>query len=182
MARFLNIATLQWREDDGTGLARDGELRNPDLSQVDGVPVKHWKVVDGVVVEMSQQEKDSVVDSELLAAKESRIAAINAKTAALVTAGIEVESGKVISTSIAASQNLQDIAISISLGMPSPFPQKISTLDEGVYEIQDAADFARIASLIKSQKKTIMEAGQDLRLQVLAATTLAEVDAVEDSR
>lgn len=183
MATVLNRATKELRHSvHSPGYDPAEWIENPDLSAVDGIPQSRW-VVDGNTVRPPNESEQSAFDAaDLAAAKESKINAINAKTAALVTDGIEVASGKVISTSIAASQNLQDIAISISLGMSFPFPQRISTLDEGVYEIQDLADFARIAALIKAQKKTIMEAGQDLRAQVLAADSIAAVNAVEDNR
>lgn len=183
MADVLNRSTKELRRSQHAPAYDPAEwIINPDLSAVNGVPQSRW-IIDGDTVRPPDAGETAAFDAaDLAAAKEAKINAINAKTAALVTAGIQVASGKVISTSIAASQNLQDFAISISLGMPSQFPQRISTLDEGVYEIQDLADFARIAALIKAQKKTIMEAGQDLRAQVLAADSLAAVNAVEDSR
>ena len=88
MARFLHSTTLAWREDDGTGLARDGELRNPDVSAVADVPTKDWRVVDGAVVEMTSEEKAVVDAAELTAAKVAKMAAIDARTAVLVTAGV----------------------------------------------------------------------------------------------
>lgn len=183
MADVLNRITRELRTSQHEPDYNPAEwIINPDLSAVANVPQSRW-IIDGDTVRPPDAGEIAAFDAaDLAAAKEAKINAINAKTAALVTAGIEVASGKVISTSIAALQNFQDIAISISLGMPSPFPQRISTLDEGVYEIQDLADFARIAALIKAQKKTIMEAGQDLRAQVLAADSIASVNAVEDSR
>ena len=42
------------------GTAKDGYLINTDLSGVDGVDKKYWKVVDGVVIEMTQEDKDYI--------------------------------------------------------------------------------------------------------------------------
>lgn len=42
------------------GQVKDGYLINTDLSAVDGVVQKYWKVADGVVVEMSEDEKDDI--------------------------------------------------------------------------------------------------------------------------
>lgn len=181
MARFLHSTTLVWREDDGTGLARDGELRNPDVSAVESVPTKYWKVVSGSVVEMTTEEKAAVDVAELTAAKVAKMAAIDAKTATLVSAGVSVATGKTISTSLAATQNIQNLWIGFQQGIVT-LPKSISTIDGGTYTIADNADLIRIAALLRDFQLTILEAGQALRADVLAATTLAGVAAVEDSR
>lgn len=36
-----------------------GYLIHPDISLLDGIPKKYWKVQDGLVVEMTQAEKDT---------------------------------------------------------------------------------------------------------------------------
>lgn len=38
--------------------SKDGYLINADLSVVEGIPKKYWKIVGGAVVEMMQKEKD----------------------------------------------------------------------------------------------------------------------------
>ena len=181
MARFLHGTTLTWREDDGTGAARDGELTNPDLSGVEAVPSKYWKVAGGSVVEMTTEEKAVVDAAELTAAKVAKMAAIDANTATLVSAGVSVATGKTISTSLAATQNLQNLWIGFQQGIVT-LPKSISTTDGGTYTITDNADLIRIAALLRDFQLTIIEAGQSLRADVLAATTLAGVAAVEDSR
>lgn len=45
-------------------------LVNPDLTNVEGVPLQYWKVVSGELVEMTQVEKDAV-DAGLLAERKS---------------------------------------------------------------------------------------------------------------
>lgn len=114
-------------------------------------------------------------------AKRRKMAAIDARSEELVTAGLTVAPEVTVSTSLAATQNLQDLTIGYQLGM-TVFPQAVSTIDGGEYEIPDAADLARIAGLVKQHKTSILDAGRNLRAQVLAATTIDELHAVEDTR
>ena len=103
----------------------------------------------------NEGELATINATNLAAAKTRKCAEIDARSGVLVTSGLEVASGKVISTSMAATQNLQDIALSITLNNAT-FPQNVSTLDGGVYSIADVADFVRIAGLLKAMKKAAM--------------------------
>lgn len=181
MARFLNKSTKQFREDDGTGQARENEIRNPDLSAVAGIPQARW-VVDGETLRAPNEQETAAFDAaDLQAAKVAKMAAIDARTAVLVTAGVQVATGKIISTSVAATQNLQNLWIGFQQGIVT-LPKSISTTDGGTYTIVDNADLIRIAALLRDFQLNILEGGQDLRADVLACNTVAEVDAVEDAR
>ncbi len=46
-------------------------LINPDLSAVQGVDQKYWKIQNGSVVEMTQAEKDAIATSELTERKKT---------------------------------------------------------------------------------------------------------------
>lgn len=48
---------------------------SPDLSAVEGVPVKYWLITGDVVSEMSQPEKDAVDAANLSAARDAAIQA-----------------------------------------------------------------------------------------------------------
>lgn len=156
-------------------------IHYPELDQVVGLPVEQW-VIEGDSIRAANEGELATINAEKLAAAKARkCAEIDARSGVLVTSGLEVASGKTISTSMAATQNLQDIALSITLNNAT-FPQNVSTLDGGAYSIADITDFVRIAGLLKAMKKTVLEAGQELRAEVLACETIEEVDAVEDSR
>ena len=63
MANVINKTTLEYKTSVNTPDYLDGAwIVNPDLSLVQGVDKRYWKVVDDTVLEMDQSEKD-VVDS-----------------------------------------------------------------------------------------------------------------------
>lgn len=181
MATFLHRTTRQLTPDDGTGDLGSDYIRNPDLSLVAAEPTKYWVIEGDTIRPATQFERDAIDAAELPAAKAARMAEIDARTAEIVTSGLEVATGKVISTSLASTQNLQDIVLGRSMGLID-FPQQISTLDGGHYTITDLGDFVRVATLLRNFKTDALSAGRALRAAVLDAATLAEVAAVEDSR
>lgn len=65
---------------------------NPDLSALQGVPIKYWKIVAGAVVEMTQSEKnvvDAAIAAETDAAKSNyQILTVIALAKALVKKGV----------------------------------------------------------------------------------------------
>lgn len=182
MANVLNRKTLEYHESVNTPeYPPDQWLINPDLSAVAGLPTWQW-VVDGDSVRPPTTDELAAMEaSRLPAAKAERIAAIDAKTAAIVTSGVEVAPGVRISTSLAATQNLQNFIHFLNMGV-AELPQNISTLDGGAYTIANMADIARIAGILARHHETILDAGRQLRAQVLAATTQTELDAIVDER
>ena len=169
------------REDDGTGVARDGEIRNPDLSAVANVPAKYWRLVDGSVAEMTSEQKAAVDASELSAAKTAKIAAIDAKTGSLIENGSVNVNGVNISTSIASQTSINGMKSANDFRLIT-FPQEVSATNGGSYTINSLNDFKRVGGLVMTFVLTTKADGRALRQQVLAATTLAAVEAVEDNR
>lgn len=182
MANWLHRTTKKYRTSSDPPLDEQASwIRNPDLSAVAGEAVDAW-IVDGDTVRVpTEQEWVPINASRLSAAQSAKIAAIDARSAQLVTAGVEVSPGVWISTSLAASQNLQDIWIGHQSGM-TVFPITISTLDGGTHSVPSAEAFMAVMSAFAIHKRTSLISGQQLRAQVLAATTVAEVDAVTDNR
>lgn len=77
MGDMLNRTTLQSLTSVNTPDYDEAEwLVNPDLSALDGVPRKYWKVVGDAVVEMDATEKESVDAVELLVAKLEKVYAM----------------------------------------------------------------------------------------------------------
>lgn len=181
MATFLHRTTKQLVPDDGTGNLGPDYIRNPDLSAVIGIPASRW-VIDGDNVVPPSEAEQAVFDAaDLVAAKTAKITAIDARTAEILVAGLTVAPGKVISTSLQATQNLQDIALGRSMGLLD-FPQDISTRDGGSYTITDLGDFARVAALLRDFKTNALLAGRLLRADVLNAETIAVILEIVDTR
>jgi len=61
-------------------------------------------------------------------------------------------------------------------------PQDVSTTDGGSYTITGSAELVRVAGLLTLHQRTALDAGRALRAQVLAATSIDAVAAVEDDR
>jgi len=156
-------------------------IASPDLSAVAGFPTWKWVIEGDTIRPPTASELAAIEAARLPAAKADRIVAIDAKTAAIVTSGIEIGAGIRISTSLAATQNLQNFVHFLNMGV-AELPQDISTLDGGVYTITNMADIARIAGILARHHETSLGAGRQLRARVLAATTQAELDAIVDDR
>lgn len=125
---------------------------------------------------------DAIEAANVLAAKKTaKVIAIDNKSRIMLTSGLTVATGKTISTSMEGQQNLQDMYIGNLMGIIT-FPLGLSTLDGKEYIITDVIDAIRIANLLKDAKLSVLNAGRALRIQVLAATTEAKVDAVIDNR
>lgn len=182
MANWLHKTTLVYRVSDDPPSAEQGDwIRNPTMPE----GVSSWSdvIVDGETVRAPNEgELAARLAAQLAAAKAAKIAQIDARSSQIVTGGITVAPGKVLSTSLAATQNLQDLAIGASMPDVIEFPQDVSTTDGGSYTIADLADLLRIAGLLRDHKLATLGAGRALRASVLACTTLAEVDAITDGR
>ncbi|MHC4301981.1 MAG: DUF4376 domain-containing protein [Planctomycetota bacterium] len=133
----------------------------------------------GKVVSFDPEAQETAVNLALK--KQKRITQIDKRSAELVTAGMEAAPGKVVSTTLEAQQNLHDLAILVLLGQ-DPFPQGVSTIDGDQYTIVDTADFNRIVSLMLAHKLTPLDAGRQLRQDVIAAVDEDALDLVVDTR
>jgi hypothetical protein len=183
MANVLNKQNFTYLTSVNTTLYLDDEwIINPDMSGVEGVDKRYWKIVGNSVVEMSQEEKDAKDASILPSVKQQKMDQIDAKTAKLVSVGFDFD-GHTFSLSLAAQQNWTGLQVAISQGYLSEvaFPFEIATLDNGTYDLQweDAPTFFQN---VLSALSTRLAAGRALKKQVEEATTLAEVEAVVDNR
>lgn len=69
MADVVNRTTVELRTSVHTPAYSPTEwIINPDLSELEDVPLKYWKVVGDLVLEMTQSEKDAVDAAEIAAA------------------------------------------------------------------------------------------------------------------
>jgi len=154
-------------------------LINPALPE--GIPPERW-VIDGDAVRGPNPQEAAAFDAaDLQAAKRAKIAAIDARTSEMVQSGVEVAPGKVVGTTLPATQNLQNLVLGVQLGTLD-LPQDISTVDGGSYTITGSGDLVRVAGLLTAHQRAALDAGRALRADVLAAATLDAVAAVEDDR
>jgi hypothetical protein len=119
----------------------------------------------------------------LVGAKAAKIAAIDAKTAALITAGF-VFGGENFSMSDAAQRNWIGLAAAKANGMLS-FPIAVSTVSEGAFTIADATAFAGfLAAYLTYQVNPAapLASGRALKALVNAAESVEAVNAIEDNR
>ena len=148
----------------------------------EGPEIDEW---DAVAIGAPQPTVEEVLAHEdewrLDTAKAAKIAAINARSRELLTAGLEVAEGAVISTSEAAQRNLLMLSVGVQVGSTT-LPQGVSTVDGGEYVITDANDLKRIQDLWTQRMTSVLDAGRALRQQVIAADTVDEVDAIVDDR
>jgi len=81
MSNVLHRTTKQYRRSVNTpDFPTSDWIINPNLSSVQNVPVKYWKITDDTVSEMSQAEKDSADVASLPAAKIQKLAQVRAKS------------------------------------------------------------------------------------------------------
>lgn len=143
----------------------------------------HWKVSgDGLsIVPMTQAEIDQHHEDELDALKAVRCAEIDAKTYWLISLGFS-HAGKQFSLSPAAQTQM----VGIDLVRDDPaitYPIKWATLgNDGSHELADSAEVHLFYLTGCGTYRFHFDTGNALKEQIRAATTVAEVDAIQDTR
>lgn len=172
MSNVLNKQTFEYRKSVNTVQYMDGSwLINPDLTDVEYVPVKYWKIDGETIVEMSQEEKNIINNSEVEILRNTLIDQIDDKTAELIAEGFYVFSDK-FSLSISAQTNAQAVLIELKTsGLPDDYildePIEISMLNGGVVHFNTPAEFYNYWNIGKETIKSHYHAGAMLREQVL---------------
>lgn len=153
----------------------------PDLSGVASVAEYYWKAAGDVVVEMDAAEKTTADAMQLDIAKGNKTAAIDARTREIISEGFIYDCAE-FSLSVQAQQNIVGLKVPIDMGWIT-FPHKVSTMDDNVeYELADATAYYNWYAAATTAIKTPYDSGRALKVQVMACTTVAEVDAIEDTR
>lgn len=147
-----------------------------------GAYIAYW---DAEAIGAPQPTVEEVLAHEaqwrLDTAKRAKIAAIDARSEHLLTAGLEVAEGKVISTSDRGQRNLLMLSMGVQVGSAT-LPQGVTTIDEGEYVITDATDLKRIQDLWHQRSTSVLDAGRALKMAVLAAESVEAVEAIVDER
>ncbi len=181
MSNWLHKATLRYEGSQDPPLDQQGDwIKNPTLP----AGVESWAdvIVDGDTVRAPNEAELAVQNAnKLAAAKVAKIAAIDARTEYLIEHGSVVINGESISTRLTQQASLLGIKASHDAGLPT-FPRELSAIDGRSYTCPNAADFVRIAALVLYFVETAKASGRALRADVLACTTIAEVEAITDGR
>lgn len=156
---------------------------NPDLSSVDGVDKKYWKLVDDQVSEMSQAEKDEVDSAHLEECRQLRMNQVDERSAEIIGAGF-IFDGHMFSLSQNAQLNWNSLKTLINSGDIGPEdPITVSTMnpENDTYTIQPSGRFM-FFGLAFTTVKAILDSGRAIRTAMKQAETLEDLLAIEDPR
>lgn len=107
-----------------------------------------------------------------------KCAAIDARTQQIVAGGFAFGGAQF---NLATTDQLNLTAL-FSFSANLTFPVGFTTTNNGAFSIPDAATLRQMAGTALSAIRSAVDAGRALKVQVLAATSTAAVDAVVDSR
>lgn len=186
MSTALNRRTRELHENvDLADYPEADFVHNPDLSAVLGKPVHLWVITGDVITLLTQEVMEARaaarIPKQLAGAKGGRIEAIDKRTEELIKEGFDF-GGKIFSLSLESQANIHGIYTARALPEVT-YPIRWLTKDDLNYvDLEDAdhvSDFFLAAlGTIRARK----DSGSALKEQVLAATTLAEVEAITDTR
>lgn len=181
MANHLHKTTLEYRSSwDPQPSDAANWIRNPSLPE--GCAAWSDVVVEGDTIRApNESELAARAVVALATAKAARMAAIDTRTAAIIESGSVTVNGVAIYAGLTNQVSLQALQQLVTRGVAT-WPQPISAVGGEAYTITSQADMDRVAGLVATFVMTAKAAGRTLRAAVLAATTLAEVAAVEDNR
>ncbi len=158
-------------------------LIDPDLSGLGGVPQKYWIVVGGAIVEMTQPEKDAVDAADLAQAKADKVDELNGNTQQLIEDnGCEypTASGNIFALDEPSRLYWNELDLGAA-GLA--YPVVVVTKD-GFTEVS-LADAAAVHAFFMVGCVVIRDwedSAQPFFLLVVAATTVAQVEAIVDTR
>lgn len=181
MGSWINKATGIRQVSQDPPLAEQGDYVHADTLP-EGCESWDEVVVDGDTIRApNESELAARAVEALAAAKSAKMSAIDARTAAIIESGSVTVNGVAIFAGLTNQVSLQALQQLVTRGVAT-WPQPISAVGGGAYTITSQADMDRVSGLVATFVMTTKAAGRTLRAAVLAATTLAEVAAVEDSR
>jgi hypothetical protein len=185
MSNVVNKFSFVYLQSVNTGDYLDGNwLINPDLSSIINVPQKYWKYdeLTDSIVEMTSEEKTTVDNSTLEEQKIIKNKSIDDKTAYILSNGVHFD-GKTFSLSLPAQSNWIGLQLAISQGLigEGEFPFKISTIDNGEYELSWVNKESFFAAILNKISTTIAS-GRALKLQVNQVTSKEQLDSILDNR
>jgi hypothetical protein len=157
-------------------------ILDPDLSAVEGIDPKYWKIVGDIVSEMSQSEKDAVDAEELYIAKQQAMKQVDNNTRLLIDQGFDF-AGYTFPLSAEDQSNFMALKVAYDSGMVGEegFPYMISTIDNVTYMLSysDASIFFDLCLYHGSYH---LQVGRSLKSSIMALTSLDSVVHFSDPR
>lgn len=157
---------------------------NPDLSAVQGVDKKYWKIVGDVISEMDQSEKDAVDAAELDDLKHQRYKQIDIRTGELINQGFEFppSSGNIFSLSSESQHNIHGVYTSRNLPELSYPINWLTKDDDASVSLTDAATVEGFFLTALGTVRAHKDSGSAIKEQIRAAVDTAAVNAISDDR
>lgn len=145
----------------------------------DGFDLAVSKIYDPATDTIRNATQSELSDWELREAKTAKLAEIDAKTEQLISHGFTFD-GHQFSLSIEAQSNWHVLWN----GRESivAYPKEVSTKDSEAYLIVDSATMNVFGLTALNAVSNHIQAGRDIKVQVKAATTTTEVNAITDNR
>lgn len=157
-------------------------IHNPDLSNVEGVDRKYWKLVGSDIVEMDQSEKDVVDNSYVENIKLLTIQDIDAKTDALILNGAYYD-GHYFSLTNEAQMNWNSLFTLMVAGtIPVTASYEVSTLDDGKSYILTPEKRQEFFGTIFQTVSYQIQYGRSLKVAVSAMSSSAQIEEFVDPR
>jgi len=157
---------------------------NSDYSDLKarGVPNRYWKITGERLAEMSQAEKDAVEAAELPALKREAMVAVEARTEELLSTRGFLHGGN----RFPLTPLFRDLLAGYDTlrSAPSfPYPLSIGTIDDaGAVAFNSASEIRSLYVSAVTRMRAVYDAGADLKAQIRAAATVAELRGIVDGR
>jgi len=183
MANVLNKTTFKYLTSVNTpDYPTSDWVHNPDLSAVQGISKEYWAIdAYGDVVEMSQSEKDDVDGYNIDNLMSVKFRAIDNRTMELIDVGF-IFDGYLFSLSTAAQSRLMGID-QIRNDVAVVYPIRWNSKDDmDVYEINDADEMHDFYLTAVGTYRVHVDNATNIKDQVRAAVTKADIDTVVDNR
>ena len=166
----------------GSIMGNNDWIVNPDLSSVEGIEQKYWKVSGNDIIEMNQSEKDSVDSHKVDLARDKRMKETDVTTQSLIDNGFTFD-GETFSLSTGAQFNWNAIKVAVDGGLlvEGNFPYGISTKTETEYNLS-WADVNSFIGTVLVTVSTHLGGGRAIKQGLIAATSISGLDAIVDNR
>jgi len=159
-----------------------------ECTPVPAVDYKYQKIVSDSIVKMSQAEQDAVDAVELTDAKTGKNGEIDNKTGLLILNGFQYQDdypnvGDSGTYSLSMQSQINITNVKLIKDNPAIYPLKFMRKDNvGFAILNNASDVDDYYGDALTEVRSHLDSGSVLKTEVLNATTIAEVDAVDDDR
>jgi len=153
---------------------------NPDFSQVQGAPTRHWKIVGDTVTLAPQVERDAADAVALPGIKNGIMTEIDREVEQRIRQGFEwpAASGKFFSLSTNAQIKWTNLLLSKD---SLTYPIEVPTMDDKVlYSIADSVEAQNMYGAAVNKIDTLLREATAAKANVNNATTITDAEAARD--